>query len=132
MIAPVPSAIDVAANRAVLEFVRDLSTHSDVWEKLWGALEPLDDVEAFCPDPANYRYVVAYVGSRIFAFAVGMSNIYVRLDSADRSRALARGARFDDVPDGTWVYFQLWQGAGRGVEFSEFVERAYEYAKGGA
>jgi hypothetical protein len=129
MIEAVPLAIDDLRNHSALAFVRDLSTHSDLWDKLWGALKQYKDVETFCPDPANYRYAVAYVGSRIFAFAVGMSNIYVRLDPDSRARALAKGALDDEVPDSAWVYFRLWQADRIEPDFREFVDLAYVHAK---
>jgi len=128
-ILPIPGKIDVPDNRNVLNFVRDLSAHSDLRDWLWEILKQYKDVEVFCPDPSHYRYVVVYVGSRIFAFAASMSNIYLRLDPESRRDALTKGALADEVPDNSWVYFRLWQGDDAESRRREFVGRAYSLAK---
>ena len=55
----VPSELQTAINRQVLDHVKGLSAHSDIAAALGAALEPLGDVQIFCPDSHQFLYVVA-------------------------------------------------------------------------
>jgi len=46
----VPPELQTSINRQVLNHVEGLSAHSDIVEALGAALEPLGDVQIFCPD----------------------------------------------------------------------------------
>ena len=83
-----PPELDTSINQQVLKCLDGLSAHSDVAEALTTALEPLGDVQIFCPDSRQYLYVVASTNGVIFAFAVGMNTTCFRLDERMKSRAL--------------------------------------------
>src|SRR5882672_5691952 len=68
----IPPELDTEQNRAVLAHLYPLSAHSDVVEVLMKAVEPLGDVQTFCPDPHEYRYVVVSTRNVVFGFARGM------------------------------------------------------------
>lgn len=51
----VPTELATSTNRQVLDYVRDLSAHSDVADALTVALKPLGDVQSLCPDLPRYR-----------------------------------------------------------------------------
>lgn len=75
----------------MLAHLADKSAHSDIAEVLTQAVEPLGDVQIFCPDRHGYRYVVASTKGVIFGFAIGMDTIALRLDERMRQRALQTG-----------------------------------------
>src|ERR1041385_2629574 len=86
----VPAELRTSINRQVLAHVEDLSAHSDIVEALGAAVKPLGDVQFFCPDIQEYRYVVASTKGVIIALAVGMNTIGFRLDERMKARALDR------------------------------------------
>src|SRR5689334_8338690 len=94
----IPPDLDTSINQQVLKCLDGLSAHSDVAEALTAALEPLGDVQIFCPDSQQYLYVVASTKAVIFAFAVGMNTACFRLDGRMKTRALGSGAA--PYPDG--------------------------------
>ena len=55
-------------------------------------MDPLGDVQTFCPDSASYRYVIASTKNIVFGFAVGISIVAFRLDKRMKDRALITGA----------------------------------------
>src|SRR5262245_34221163 len=87
----VPSTLSSAINEPVLAYLRNLSAHGDIAEALRASVEPLGDVQTFCPDAASYRYVLVSTKGVVFGFAVGMDTIAFRVDSRMRERALATG-----------------------------------------
>ena len=87
----VPAELQTSINRQVLDHVESLSAHSDIVDALCAALEPLGDVQTFCPDCQQYRYVIASTRGIIIALAVGMNTIGFRLDERMKARALASG-----------------------------------------
>ncbi len=100
---PLPSSLARPVNAAVLKHVELLSAHSDIVDLLKAALKPLGDVQLFCPDWQAYRYFVASTQGIVFALAVGMHTIAVRLDPRMKTRALQTGAeRYPDCGD-DWV-----------------------------
>jgi hypothetical protein len=103
----VPVELQTSTNRQVLDHIDGLSAHSDVAEALTAALQPLGDVQIFCPDSQQYRYVVASTKGIIIALAVGMNTTGFRLDKTMKARALASGG-VPYVECGTqWVSFTL-------------------------
>lgn len=88
----VPSALATAVNRAVLAQVEKMSAHSDMAEVLRSAVQPLGDVQLFCPDWNAYRAVVASTKGIIFGLAAGMDTVAFRLDARMKERALRTGA----------------------------------------
>jgi len=67
----VPIELQTSINRQVLDHVKGLSAHSDIAEALSAALKPLGDVQIFCPDCQQYRYVVASTKGIIIALPPG-------------------------------------------------------------
>ena len=84
----IPPELDTEQNRAVLAHLDPLSAHSDIVEVLMKAVEPLGDVQTFCPDPHEYRYVVVSTKNVVFGFAEGMTSVAFRLDERLKQRAL--------------------------------------------
>ena len=105
----VPAELQTNINRQVLNHVESLSAHSDIAEALSAALEPLGDVQIFCPDCQQYRYVVASTKGIIIALAVGMNTIGFRLDERMRARALASGGLPYAECGKEWVSFTLFR-----------------------
>jgi hypothetical protein len=110
----VPANLVIPINERVLAHVKDLSAHSDITDVLLDAVQPLGDVQLFCPDLARYRYVLASTSSVVFGFAVGMSVVAFRLDERMRGRAVRTGgvaypecgeewvAVVHELPDADW------------------------------
>jgi hypothetical protein len=86
-----PLALATDVNRAVLAHVEGKSAHSDIADVLITAVKPLGDVQLFCPDWHQYRYVVASTNGVIFGFAIGMDTVAFRLDEKMKTRALLTG-----------------------------------------
>jgi hypothetical protein len=91
MTQPIPHPLATEVNRRVLAHVGSLSAHSDTADVLRGAVKPLGDVQLFCPDWHQYRYVVASTGGIIFGLAIGMDTVAFRLDERMKGRALLTG-----------------------------------------
>ncbi len=125
-----PPDLDTDENRAVLAYLADKSAHSDVAEALNLATRRLGDVAYFCPDPAQYRYVAAYTGSTIFAFATGMSAIAFRLPAGFVSKALASGGSTIDELAG-WAGFELFRSDWPSVDTRFWATQAYVWARDG-
>lgn len=110
----IPATLVNRANERVLAYLKDLSAHSDIVDVLLEAVHPLGDVELFCPDHAQYRYVLASTRGIVFGFAVGMSTVAFRLDERMTSRAIGTGgivwpacgeewvAVVHELPDSDW------------------------------
>jgi hypothetical protein len=45
-------------NKDVLSFIEGYSAHGDIAEGLLKAVEPLGDVQSYCPDTSQFRYLV--------------------------------------------------------------------------
>jgi hypothetical protein len=65
----VPAPLSTAVNARVLAYLATRSAHSDIAGALAEAVEPLGDVQLFCPDSARYRYLLASTQSVVFGFA---------------------------------------------------------------
>jgi hypothetical protein len=87
----IPASLATAVNRAVLAHVESQSAHSDIADVLRRAVEPLGDVQLFCPDWKSYRYVVASTKGVIFGVALGMHTVAFRLGPRMRGRAINTG-----------------------------------------
>jgi hypothetical protein len=125
----IPPELDTSINQQVLKCLDGLSSHSDVTEALATALEPLGDVQIFCPDSQQYLYVVASTKGVIFAFAVGMNTTCFRLDERMKTRALASGAApYPDCGD-QWVSFALFRDDWPKVDLEFWARKAYVAAR---
>lgn len=116
-------------NRAVLRHIENLSAHSDVAEALTTALKPLGDVQTYCPDPQNYRYVAASTQGIIFAVALGMNTIGFRLDERMKSRALISGAAPFESGGDEWISFALFRDDWPKVDLEFWARKAYVAAR---
>jgi hypothetical protein len=125
----VPPELQTSINRQVLNHVEGLSAHSDIVEALGAALEPLGDVQVFCPDSEEYRYVVASTKGIIIALAVGMNTIAFRLDEHMRARALASGGLPYAECGKEWVSFTLFRCDWPKIDVEFWARKAYVAAR---
>lgn len=125
----VPVELQTSINRQVLEHVQGLSAHSDIAEALLGALEPLGDVQIFCPDCQEYLYVVASTKGIIIALAVGMNTIGFRLDERMRARALSSGGLPYAECGKEWVSFTLFRDDWPKIDVEFWARKAYVAAR---
>ena len=125
----VPAELQTSINRQVLDHLEGLSAHSDVAEALSAALEPLGDVQIFCPDCQQYRYVVASTKGIIIALAVGMNTTGFRLDERMKARALASGGVPYDECGKQWVSFTLFRADWPKVDIEFWARKAYVAAR---
>ena len=86
-----PPELNIAINHPVLAHLEGRSAHSDVAQVLTDAVMPLGDVQLYCPNWHDYRYVVASTKGVIFGFAIGMNTVAFRLDDTMKHRALQTG-----------------------------------------
>ncbi|WP_157672106.1 hypothetical protein [Cellvibrio sp. PSBB006] len=114
----VPPQIDNDINQEVLKFLGPLSCHSDIVEPLERCLEAYGDVSSFCPAPAEFTYVVWYVGDVVFAFATGMQEVALRMGGGSQ----ASGNRHQQL-DG-WYNFPY-----NSKDLCSHVHYAYNHAK---
>ncbi|MBF0502391.1 MAG: hypothetical protein HQM09_19785 [Candidatus Riflebacteria bacterium] len=129
MILSIPNQLVISVNRQVLGYVDGKSAHSDVADALITALKPLGDVQLFCPNPHNYLYLIASTKGIIFALALGMNTIGVRLDERMKPRALASGgAPYPDCGN-EWVSFTLFRDDWPEVDLKFWARKAYVAAR---
>ena len=127
----IPPELIRPVNKRVLAYVQDLSAHSDIAEVLLKAVQPLGDVQVFCPDTAQYRYVVVSTRNVIFGFAVGMSTVAFRLDERMKSRALMTGGLACEECGDDWVavVHDLRDSDWPAVDVRFWAQKAYVYAR---
>lgn len=125
----VPTELATRVNRQVLGHVEGLSAHSDVADALTVALKPLGDVQPFCPNPQQYRYVVASTRGVIFALALGMDTIGFRLDERMKTRALASGGVPFPECGNEWVSFTLFRDDWPKIDLEFWARKAYLAAR---
>jgi hypothetical protein len=125
----VPAELQTSINRQVLAHLEGLSAHSDVAEALGAALEPLGDVQTFCPDMQQYRYVVASTKGIIIALAVGMDTLGFRLDERMKGRALASGGVPYSACGAQWVSFTLFRDDWPRIDIEFWARKAYVAAR---
>jgi len=125
----IPASLKNRFNETVLQHLGGLSAHSDVAEALAKALKPLGDVQCFCPEPQQYRYVAASTRGIIFAVALGINTIAFRLDDRLKARALATGGA--PFPEGgkEWVCFTLFRDDWPKVDLEFWARKAYVAAR---
>lgn len=125
----IPAELQTSINRQVLDYIGGLCAHSDIAEALMRALEPLGDVQIFCPDPQQYRYVVASTKGIIIALAVGMNTIAFRLDERMKARALASGGVPYAECGKEWVSFTLFRNDWPKIDVEFWARKAYVAAR---
>ena len=129
MLQDIPKNLETARNQPVLRHIESLSAHSDIVEALGAALKPLGDVQCFCPDPAQYRYVIASTKGIIFAVALGMDTMGFRLDERMKSRALASGGASFPECGPEWVSFTLFRADWPPIDLEFWARKAYVAAR---
>jgi len=125
----IPPELDNEQNRAVLAHLHSLSAHSDVVEVLMKAVEPLGDVQTFCPDPREYRYVVVSTKNVVFGFAAGMTAVAFRLDELFKQRALITGGVALPKCGPEWVDFVVFRGGWPKVDLEFWARKAYVFVR---
>jgi hypothetical protein len=125
----IPSELQNQHNQRVLDYIGSSSAHSDLGDAMLTALKPLGDVQIFCPDWAQCRYVVASTGGVIFAFAIGMQSIAFRLDERMKSRALLRGGAPISECGDEWASFRLFESDWPDVDLQFWARKAYVAAR---
>ncbi len=130
MAADVPAELQTSINGSVLDHLKGLSAHSDVGDALMAAVKPLGDVQLYCPDWQQYRYVVASTKGIIIAFGVGMSTAGFRLDERMKARALAAGGIPCSECGKEWASFTLFRPDWPKVDLEFWARQAYIAARG--
>ncbi|MBP1732735.1 MAG: hypothetical protein H6Q55_3164 [Deltaproteobacteria bacterium] len=125
----IPAELESSINRQVLDHVEGLSAHSDVAGALSEALKPLGDVQLFSPDWRQYRYVVASTKGVVFAVALGMNTVGLRLDERMKTRALASGGEPYPECGPEWVSFTLFRDDWPKVDLEFWARKAYVAAR---
>jgi hypothetical protein len=128
----VPEALRNAANERVLAHVAGKSAHSDIGEALALAARTLGDVQTFCPNPANYAYLVVSTRHVIFGFATGMRAVALRLSPQFKTRALETGATECADAGPEWVSFDVFRSDWPQVDLAFWARQAYVFARDGA
>ena len=126
----IPAELVTRVNKPVLAHLQEKSAHSDVADALIAAVKPLGDVQLFCPNYHQYRYVAASTKSVIFGCAMGMNTIAFRLDEWIKSRALATGATACRECGDDWVSFTLFRDDWPKVDLEFWARKAYVSARG--
>lgn len=129
---PVPADLVTARNAAVLRHAEKLSAHSDIVDEFRRAVQPLGDVQLFCPDWQGYRWVVASTKGVIFGLAAGMDTIAFRLDPRMMRRALATGGEAYPECGADWVavVHRLPDSDWPAVDAPFWARKAYLHARG--
>lgn len=116
-------------NKPVLDFIRDSSAHSDVAEAMMHSVKPLGDVQCYCPDPSQYRYLVVSTRTIIFGFAIGMDTVAFRLNAPFNQRAVATGGILIHELGDEWISFTLFRDDWPEVDLSFWARKAYVHAR---
>ena len=125
-----PDKLNTENNRLVLEHISGLSAHSDIAEALEIAIAPLGAALTYCPDPANYRYLIAYAQEIVFSYAVGMNTVAFRLSPDFKHKAISTGGEAVDSIGNEWVAFDLFRSDWPEVDVKFWVRKAYLFALG--
>ncbi len=115
-------------NKAVLEFIKGYSAHGDIAEALLKSVEPLGDVQSYCPDTSQYLYLVVSTKGIIFGMAIGMHNIAFRLNPPFNERAVITGGSVISKLGEEWVEFTLGRDDWPEVDLIFWARKAYVYA----
>jgi hypothetical protein len=125
----VPGELQASINSQVLDHLKALSAHSDVAEVLMKAVKPLGDVQTFCPDPHEYRYVVVSTRNVLFGFAAGMQSVAFRLDERFKERALKTGGVALPACGPEWVVFEVFRSDWPKVDLEFWARKAYVFVR---
>ena len=119
----------ISINVKVLKYLGDSSAHSDIREALEGAVEPLGDVQTYCPNISEFKYIVVSTNNIIFGFAQGMNMIAFRLDATFKSRAIETGGKALSEIGPNWVFFNPYRDDWPAVDLAFWARKAYVIAR---
>jgi hypothetical protein len=125
----IPPELDIEQNRTVLAHLHPLSAHSDIADALMRAVKPLGDVQTFCPDPRQCRYIVVSTRNVVFGFAAGMTAVAFRLDEKFRERALRTGGVALNECGREWIEFVVVRDDWPRVDLEFWARKAYVFAR---
>ena len=120
---------NISINIEVLKYLDDSSAHSDIREALEGAVEPLGDVQTYCTNISEFKYVVVSTNNIIFGFAQGMNMIAFRLDATFKSRAIETGGKGLSEVGPDWVFFNPYRDDWPAVDLVFWARKAYVIAR---
>ena len=125
----IPDALKNNINESVLSFIKDYSAHSDVADALVKAVAPLGDVQTFCPDASQYKYLIVSTKNIIFGITVGMNKTAFRLNPLFKHRAIKTGGM--DYPEAgpEWVSFTLFRDDWPEFDLKFWARKAYVIAR---
>ena len=116
-------------NKDVLNFIEGYSAHGDIAEALLKSVEPLGDVQSFCPDTSQFRYLTVSTKGIIFGIALGMHNIAFRLNPPFNARAIITGGNVISELGKEWIEFTLGRDDWPEVDLIFWARKAYVYAR---
>ncbi len=125
--AEIPVQLVNETNVAVLRYLADKSAHSDICEPLNWARKELPDTRLYCPDWHSYLYVLAYTHDTVFAFAIGMDSIGVRLPPVLWNAAGEDGGCPCDAAGLGWTTFKPFDRPTPDIQ--RWLKAAYDYAR---
>lgn len=128
MLTKLPDELVRRENERVLSHLDGKSAHSDIALPLARAIRLLPTAQLYCSDRERFGYVVAHTRGTIFAFAVGMSSIALRLPLSHTGAALDGGA--EPVPSAgeEWLSFKLFGPSGWDGRLTEWLQIAHQHA----
>lgn len=114
-------------NDAALAFIARHSAHSDVVSELTAGLSGLGGASVR-GDMAAYKAAYAVADEVVFACAIGMSEVHVRLPADLLARARATGWSMSDIgPE--WVSWVLFRTDWPQVDLRFWLRKAYAHAR---
>ena len=81
------------ANAHVLAFLRGKHCHSDSVEPLDAIMHKIGGVEAYCPDPRMFSYVLWHRSDIVIGFCEGMQTVTLRLPGLSLAEILSDGGK---------------------------------------
>lgn len=120
----IPEHLKTNENKKLLNFIQPYSCHGDITEPLERELSEYEGVRSFCPDGKNFKYCFWYLENTIFAFAIGMNNIYLRLPKKYAGQAAENNAEAYLKAGDEWFSFVY-----NNKSLGSWVKIAYDYAK---
>jgi len=124
-----PIDLTIDANRAVFDYIKNLSAHSDLVDPLIAAVKPLGDVQISHPNSGNYGSVAVSTNGIIFGFVIGMQSIMFRLDNCMKERALATGGTAYSECGSEWVAFEIFRSDWPKVDLEFWARKAYVFVR---
>ena len=93
------------------------------------SVKPLGDVQCYCPDRSQHRYLVVSTRTIIFGFAIGMDTVAFRLNAPFNQRAVATGGILIHELGDEWISFTLFRDDWPEADLSFGARKAYVHAR---